>query len=82
MDAPWPQAIIFFTNRKTSPWKGSDGRRSSVLLTAINHGLFKIPDRRPFEMEYPEIGKLFHAAMYLSSPPGEFFGQVTQSFKP
>jgi len=81
VDTPWPKAIIFFTNRKTSPWRGSDNSRSTVVLTAINHPLFKIPDRAPFEQQYPEIGNLFHAAMNLSSQPGEFFGQVAQSFR-
>lgn len=75
-DNPWPQAIIFFTNRKTSPWRGQkDENQSTVLLTAINHPLFKIPDRGPVEQAYPEIGRLFHAANHLSEPPARFFGQ-------
>jgi hypothetical protein len=42
IDAPWPQAILFFTNRKTSPWPSApSGARSTVILTAINHPLFK-----------------------------------------
>jgi hypothetical protein len=75
-DNPWPQAIVFFTNRKTSPWHGqSDENQSTVLLTAINHPLFQIPDRGPVEQAYPEIGRLFHAANHLSEPPALFFGQ-------
>jgi hypothetical protein len=75
-DDPWPQAIIFFTNRKTSPWRRQkDENQSTVLLTAINHPLFKMPDRRPVERAYPEIGRLFHATNHLSEPPTKFFGQ-------
>jgi hypothetical protein len=73
---PWPQAIIFFTNRKTSPWAHrADGNRSTVLLTAINHPLFKLADNRLAERAYPEIGTLFHATNELSIPPSHFFGQ-------
>jgi hypothetical protein len=72
---PWPQAIVFFTNRKTSAWPSRGGNNSTVLLTAINHPLFKIADRGPVEREYPEIGTLFHATNELSAPPSHFFGQ-------
>lgn len=75
-DDPWPQAIVFFTNRKTSPWRSRESEnQSTVLLTAINHPLFKIPYRGPVEQAYPEIGRLFHAANHLSEPPAKFFGQ-------
>lgn len=72
---PWPQAIVLFTNRKTSPWPDRAVSNSTVLLTAINHPLFKIADRGPVEREYPEIGTLFHATNELSAPPSHFFGQ-------
>lgn len=72
---PWPQAIIIFTNRKTSPWKGSKGNTSTVLLSGLNHPLLKIRDQQPFEAQYPEIGQLFSAMVHLAAPPGEFFGQ-------
>src|SRR5581483_2877613 len=75
-DDPWPQAIVFFTNRKTSPWpRQQAGSSATVLLTAINHPLFKTPDREPVENAYPEIGRLFHAVNDLSTPPNHFFGQ-------
>lgn len=75
-DDPWPQAIILFTNRKTSPWRtnGND-RVSTVLLTAINHPLFKMSDPRAAEIAYPEIGKLFFATNELCVPPAHFVGQ-------
>jgi len=73
--APWPQAIVFFTNRKTSPWPSRVASRSTVLLTAINHPLFKNEDPEPVRRQYPEIGTLFHATNELSSPPSHFFGQ-------
>ncbi len=78
-DRPWPTALIFFTNRIVSPWKSSASGGSTVLLTAINHPLVKTPDKRPFQMQYPEIGKLFHAAAHLCRPPGEFFAQSIKS---
>jgi hypothetical protein len=75
-DDPWPRAIVFFTNRKTSPWfREKNGDASTVLLTAINHPLFKIQERGPAEQAYPEIGRLFHAANNLSQPPIRFFAQ-------
>jgi hypothetical protein len=44
---PWPQAIVFFTNRKTSPWPSKEaGGNTTVLLTAINHPLFKTEELR------------------------------------
>jgi hypothetical protein len=74
---PWPQAIVFFTNRKTSPWPSKTARgNSTVLLTAINHPLFKVEENREVvERKYPEIGTLFHAANELSRPPSHFFAQ-------
>jgi hypothetical protein len=74
---PWPLAIIFFTNRKTSPWPGETAAgKSSVLLTAINHPLFMREENRMVaEQTYPEIGALFHAANELSRPPSHFFAQ-------
>jgi hypothetical protein len=74
---PWPLAIIFFTNRKTSPWPGETaGGKSSVLLTAINHPLFMTEEnRKTAEQTYPEIGILFRAANELSRPPSHFFAQ-------
>jgi hypothetical protein len=72
---PWPQAIIFFTNRATSHWPNERAARSTILLTAINHPLFKINDASGPARQYPEIGKLFHAAMELADPPIQFFGQ-------
>lgn len=72
---PWPQALIFFTNRKTSPWKKALQNNSTVLLSAINHPLFKTPDESQFKKEYPEIGRLFHTVNHLAAPPGEFFAQ-------
>jgi hypothetical protein len=74
---PWPQAIVFFTNRMTSPWPGeASSGRSTVLLTAINHPLFTGEEmRETAEREYPEIGVLFDAVNALSRPPSHFFGQ-------
>jgi len=75
---PWPQAIVFFTNRKTSPWPGNVGRggNTSVLLTAINHPLFRSEEtRKEAEQKYPEIGRLFRAVNELGRPPGHFFAQ-------
>ena len=75
-DDPWPQAIVFFTNRKTSPWPGKQGRQhSTILVTAINHPLFKVNDRARVETEYPDVGNLFYAANNLCEPPSHFFGQ-------
>jgi hypothetical protein len=73
---PWPQAIVFFTNRKIAPWPAqSDAGSATVLLTAINHPLFKIEDCGPAEREYPEVGALFRAANELAAPPSHFPGQ-------
>jgi hypothetical protein len=74
---PWPQAIIFVTNRKTSPWPSQIvAGKSSVLLTAINHPLFMTEEnRQAAEQTYPEIGALFWAANELSAPPSHFFAQ-------
>ncbi len=74
---PWPQAIIFFTNRKTSPWPGkAAGGNTSVLLTAINHPLFRGEEtRKQAEQKYPEIGRLLHAVNELGRPPAHFFAQ-------
>jgi hypothetical protein len=76
-DDPWPQAIVFFTNRKTSPWPGKRaGGKTTVLLTAINHPLFKSEERREAaESQYPEIGTLFRAVNELGHPPSQFFAQ-------
>ena len=75
-DDPWPQSIMFFTNRKTFPWFGQEGPSAgTVLLTAINHPLFKSQDDGPAKRAYPEIGKLFYAVNDLSAPPSQFFGQ-------
>jgi hypothetical protein len=74
---PWPQAIIFFTNRKTSPWHGKlrDGN-TTVLLTAINHPLFRGEEtRKEAEHKYPEINRLFRAVNELGRPPSHFFAQ-------
>jgi hypothetical protein len=72
-----PQAIIFFTNRKTSPWPSkAAGEKSTVLLTAINHPLFMTKENQEAaERAYPEIGTLFRAANELSHPPSHFFAQ-------
>lgn len=74
---PWPLAIIFFTNRKTSPWPAeTDPGKSSVLLTAINHPLFMREENRMIaEQTYPEIGALFRATNELGHPPRHFFAQ-------
>jgi hypothetical protein len=74
---PWPQAIVFFTNRKTSPWPGKvAGGNTSVLLTAINHPLFRGEEtRKEAEQKYPEIGTLFRAVNELGRPPSHFFAQ-------
>ena len=45
-DDPWPQAIVFFTNRIISPWRSTAGGNATVLLTAINHPLFKTKELR------------------------------------
>ena len=76
-DDPWPQAIVFFTNRKTSPWPSEGSRgNSTVLLTAINHPLFRAEELRDTaERQYPEIGTLFRAVNELGRPPGHFFAQ-------
>ena len=77
-DAPWPQAIVFFTNRKTSPWPGkaTAGGNATVLLTAINHPLFMTEaNREAAERQYPEIGILFRAVNELGRPPAHFFAQ-------
>jgi hypothetical protein len=56
--------IVFFTNRKTSPWPSQIfAGKSSVLLTAINHPLFMTEEnRQAAEQMYPEIGALFRVA--------------------
>jgi hypothetical protein len=77
-DALWPQAIVFFTNRKTSPWPGKEAAagNTTVLLTAINHPLFMTEaTREASERQYPEIGNLFRAVNELGKPPAQFFGQ-------
>lgn len=76
-DDPWPQAFVFFTNRITSPWPGKEaGRNPTVLLTAINHPLFKSEELRgEAERQYPEIGVLFRAANELRRAPSHFFAQ-------
>lgn len=77
-DARWPQAIVFFTNRKTSPWRGKEGAggNTTVLLTAINHPLFMTEATRDeAERQYPEIGNLFRAVNKLGKPPAQFLGQ-------
>jgi hypothetical protein len=73
----WPRAIIFFTNRKTSPWPSQNvAGKSTVLLTAINHPLFMTEEnRKAAERTYPEIGTLFRAANELGAPPGHFIAQ-------
>jgi hypothetical protein len=72
---PWPLTIIFFTNRKTSPWPGKTAvGKSTVLLTAINHPLFMTEENRQVaEQTYPEIGTLFRAVNELSRLPSHFF---------
>lgn len=76
IDDPWPQAIMFFTNRKALPWFGQVGPSvGTVLLTAINNPLFKSQDDGPAKRAYPEIGRLFYAVNDLSAPPSQFFGQ-------
>jgi hypothetical protein len=74
---PWPQAIIFFTNRKTSPWPSkTTGGNSTVLLTAINHPLFQAEENQEaLKRKYPEIGTLFRAANELNRPPSHFVAQ-------
>jgi hypothetical protein len=76
-DDPWPQAFVFFTNRIMSPWPAkAAGRNSTVLLTAINHPLFKSEELRgEAERQYPEIGVLFRAANELRRAPSHFFAQ-------
>ena len=76
-DDPWPQAMVFFTNRKTSPWPSPGaGGKATVLLTAINHPLFKTEELRAMaESQYPEIGTLFRAVNELGHPPSQFFAQ-------
>jgi hypothetical protein len=76
-DDPWPQAIVFFTNRKTSPWLSKRvGGKATVLLTAINHPLFKTEElRATAESQYPEIGTLFRVVNELGHPPSHFFAQ-------
>jgi hypothetical protein len=69
-DDPWPQAIVFFTNRIISPWPSTAGGNATVLLTAINHPLFKTEElREAAERQYPEIGILFGAVNELRRPP-------------
>ncbi len=73
---PWPSAIIFFTNRTVAPWQFPvKGNSSTVLLTALNHELFKQEDRDKVESAYPEIGTLLGATLNLGMPPRHFFGQ-------
>jgi hypothetical protein len=74
---PWPQAIIFFTNRKTSPWSDeTTGGNSTVLVTAINHPFFKSEENRDtLERKYPDISTLFRATNELHRPPSHFFAQ-------
>jgi hypothetical protein len=76
-DDPWPQALVFFTNRITSPWPSKcAGGNATVLLTAINHPLFKTEElRETAERQYPEIGVLFRAVNELGRPPSHFFAQ-------
>ena len=75
-DDPWPQAIVFFTNRIISPWRSTAGGNATVLLTAINHPLFKTKElREAAERQYPEIGILFGAVNELRRPPSHFFAQ-------
>ncbi len=76
-DDPWPQALMFFTNRITPSWPGKEaGRNTTVLLTANSHPLFKSEERRAkAERQYPEIGILFRAANELRRPPNHFFAQ-------
>jgi hypothetical protein len=73
---PWPKALLFFTNRKTSPWPGEAVGNSVVLLTAINHPLFMAEENREaVERTYPEIGTLLRAVNELGRPPSHFFAQ-------
>ena len=74
---PWPQALVFFTNRITSPWTGECAAgNATVLLTAINHPLFKSEElREAAQRQYPEIGMLFRAVRELGRPPSHFFAQ-------
>ncbi len=74
---PWPQALVFFTNRITSPWpRKAAGGTPMVLLTAINHPLFKSEElEEAAKRRYPEIGLLFRAVNELGRPPSHFFAQ-------
>ncbi|MAS07648.1 MAG: hypothetical protein CL534_23560 [Ahrensia sp.] len=74
-ERPWPQAIVFFTNRLLPGWEHEIEGTGTTLLTAINHPLFMTNDRRAVEATYPEIGKLFGAVQDKANPPEHFFGQ-------
>ncbi|WEJ09302.1 hypothetical protein [Sinorhizobium prairiense] len=76
---PWPQAIVFFTNGLFSEVGFAAGNVSTVLLSAINHPLFKQHDRRAVERAYPEIGRLYGAVDKLGWPPDSFPGQNTDT---
>jgi hypothetical protein len=75
--SPWPQAILFFTNGMFSKVGFAGGNVSTVLLSAINHPLFKQQDRQVVEQAYPEIGILYGAVDNLGWPPNHFPGQHT-----
>lgn len=74
---PWPRSILFFTNGTFSTGYIPNGRISTMIVTAINHSLFKQQDRRQVESAYPEVGRLCHSVQNLSDPPKDFPGQGT-----
>lgn len=74
-ECPWPQAILFFTNRLFPGWEQTTGGTGTTLVTAINHPLFMTDNRNAVENAYPEIGKLFGAVQDMANPPSHFFGQ-------
>lgn len=73
---PWPRSIVVFTNGTSISDEAPNGGRGTTILTAINHSLFKQPDRAVVEETYPEVGRLFHAVQNLAEPPLDFPGDV------
>jgi hypothetical protein len=73
----WTRAVF----RNASPTvdhkeKPSAAGNATVLLTAINHPLFKSEElREAAQRQYPEIGMLFRAVRELGRPPSHFFAQ-------
>lgn len=74
---PWPKSFLFFTNGTFSPGHIPNGRVSTMIVTAINHPLFKQTDRQLVEAAYPEVGNLCHAVEHLGEPPEDFPGEGT-----